>query len=134
MSTRFNNNCYPKQSGFGEHYLFPILVGLAACGYLLIDPIVNLFKQGQTTTSIILLIVSIVLSIWLCAQFFADFLNLIILIIFTIVWLIFHPWLIAQFTEENELIIRVVVPCVYFFIHAAMLTIVSLIKNRERTE
>ncbi len=127
------NRSFNNQIGFGEAYLFPVLIGLAICIYLLLPGLNALYDDGLTIPAMILGITGLLCSLWLATQLFGDYLNLSIIIVFAAIWITSDAWIISQFSTGTESIfsnpdfLQAAIPSGYFLIHAITLTIVKLI-------
>lgn len=126
---------FNHQSGFGEAYLFPVLIGLAICIYLLIPGVKALYYAGLTMPAIALGITGALFSLWLATQLFADYLNLFIIIIFAAIWLTGDDWIISLISNDTASIfysrdfLQAAIPSGYFLIHAIILTLVKLLNK-----
>ena len=127
------NHSFNNQAGFGEAYLFPVLIGLAICIYLLLPGLKALYDDGLTIPAIVLGITGLLCSLWLATQLFGDYLNLSIIIVFAAIWMASDAWIISQFSTDSESIfsntdfLQAAIPGGYFLIHAITLTIVKVI-------
>ena len=127
------NRLFDNQAGFGEAYLFPVLIGLAICIYLLLPGLKALYDDGLTIPAMILGITGLLCSLWLATQLFGDYLNLSIIIVFAAIWMTSETWIISQLSTGSESIIsnydflQAAIPGGYILVHAITLTIVKLI-------
>ncbi len=127
-----SSNC---QSGFGEAYLFPVLIGLAICIYLLLPGVKALYDDGLTIPAIVLGVSGLLCSLWLATQLFGDYLNLFIIIIFAAIWMMSSIWIMSHIGSSTESIfnnsdfLQSAIPCGYFLIHAIILTIINFLNK-----
>lgn len=126
-----------KQNGFGESALFPIFACLGICFYLVFPNFVNLYKADQMIALISMAIVITVLSIWLASNLFADFANLLIIIVVAVIWNYLDGRLVRLINIDSiELMQNIdfsslVIISVYIFLHALVLTVFNYDNAKE---
>lgn len=130
---------YLKQKGFGEAFVFPALICLVVCGYLLVPGFAKLFEDGLTLPTISIVIIAVLSSLWLASKLFGDYLNLSILIVFAFVWTMGGGWIVEQTSNDDNILIlnsqflSVLIPGLYVLIHAIILTVINLLQKKAKS-
>ena len=129
-----NNN---KQKGFGESALFPVIACIGISSYLVLPHIIELFQTGFIVPSIVMTAIIVALTLWLASLLFADFVNLLIIVLVVITWRITGSWLIGPLhiggyeIFQNQDFISLGIISVYLFFHALILTLMKHLANAK---
>jgi len=127
------------QAGFGEAYVFPVLIGLAICIYLLLPGVKSLYENGLTMPAISIGVIGALCSLWLASQLFGNYLNLSIILVFAVIWLTCNTWIIGQINNDVASVfydrdfLQAAIPCAYYLIHAIILTSSNFL-NKDSNE